>query len=316
MSHKSDNYHGLLLLSKPGGISSHDAVDRVRKILSQRSVGHAGTLDPAAEGLLIMLLGKATKIAQYLTNQDKEYEAEISLGQTSSTYDAEGVDSSIEPKPVPKLSADQLEQLLSDFRGAITQKVPPISAVHVDGERLYRKTRRGEKVDTPERNIRIDSLEVIGFDETRIRIRLTCSKGTYVRSLAHDIGERLGCGGYLSYLKRTRSGKFGLKEALTLENIEQLQQTNELSETLLSIDQTLDFSSVTVNESFQGQVQYGRRPRGADITGVDGDFQLGDNVLLKNQRGIVLAIGTAVVAATGLTAEPQHEVIKYNRVFS
>jgi len=316
VSHKSDNCHGLLLLSKPGGISSHDAVDRVRRIISQRSVGHAGTLDPAAEGLLIMLLGKATKIAQYLTNQDKEYEAEISLGQTSSTYDAEGVDPSVEPKSVPKLSADQLEQLLAGFRGTITQKVPPISAVHVDGERLYRKTRRGETVDTPERNIRIDSLEVIGFDETRIRLRLTCSKGTYVRSLAHDIGERLGCGGYLSHLRRTRSGKFSLEEALTFEEIEQLQRSEELPRALLGIEQALDFSSVTVNEGFRDQVQYGRRPRGLDITGVDGDFQSGDNILLKDQRGIVLAIGTAVVAATGLSPESQHEVIKYSRVFS
>ena len=316
MSHKSDNFHGLLLVSKPTGISSHDAVDRVRRIVGQRSVGHAGTLDPAAEGLLIMLLGKATKIAQYLTNQDKEYEAEVSLGQTSATYDAEGVDPSVEPKSVPKLNADKLDELLSEFRGTIKQKVPAYSAVQVDGERLYRLARRGDTVDTPEREVRIDSLDLVDLEETRLRLRLTCSKGTYVRSLAHDIGERLGCGGYLSQLRRTRSGSFSLDDALTFERIEQLQQTGKLSEALLDIGQALDFVTVTVNEDFCGQVQYGRRPRAVDIAEVKGDFLSGDNVLLKDGRGAVLAIGTAVIAAASLSHDSENEVIKYSRVFA
>ncbi len=316
MSQKSDNSHGLLLVAKPAGISSHDAVDRVRKIVSQRSVGHAGTLDPAAEGLLVMLLGRATKIAQYLTSQDKEYEAEVTLGRTSTTYDAEGVDELIEPKPVPKLDADQIEQLLVNFRGAISQKVPPYSAVHVDGERLYAKARRGEDVETPARDVRIESLVLIGYNDNHLRLRMTCSKGTYVRSLAHDIGQRLGCGGYLSHLRRTRSGRFRLDEAYTFEQIDDMKQAEQLDERLLDIGQALDLCSVTVSEGFCGQVQYGRRPRAADISEVEGDFLTGDNVLLKDERGMVLAIGTAVVAAAGLSKESQNEVIKYNRVFS
>lgn len=316
MARKSDNFHGLLLVSKPSGISSHDAVDRLRKIVSQRSVGHAGTLDPAAEGLLVMLLGKATKIAQYLTMQDKEYEAEVTLGRVSTTYDAEGVDLSVAPKSVPKLTADKLEELLAGFRGNISQKVPPYSAVHVDGERLYVKARRGETVDAPVREVRIESLDLLDFDESKLRLRLTCSKGTYVRSLAHDIGERLGCGAHLSQLRRTRSGRFGLDEAHSFKQIEQMMQAGELSSALLGIDRALDFGSLTVNEGFQGQVQYGRRPCAADIADVEGDFQSGDNVMLKDQQGTVLAIGIAVVAATGLRRESQNEVIKYNRVFS
>ena len=316
MTHKSDNYQGLLLLDKPSGISSHDGVDRIRRIISQRSIGHAGTLDPAAEGLLVLLLGKATKIARFLTEQDKEYEAEIRLGLVSTTYDAEGVDPDAAARTVPDLDEAALEELLAGFRGTITQKVPPYSAVHVDGERLYRRSRRGENVETPARPVRSSALDLLAYDRDRLRLRLSCSKGTYVRSLAHDIGERLGCGGHLSFLRRTRSGKFDVTDALDFAAVEQLHQEGRLGDALRSIDQALDFASVTVKEQFRTLVAHGQRPTASDIDGVEGEFQRGDSVLLKDKHGTVLAIGTAALASTRLDRDQRNDVLTYNRVFN
>ena len=316
MKRKLDSYHGILLLNKPSGISSHTAVDRVRKIICQRSIGHAGTLDPAAEGLLVLLLGKATKVARFLTDQDKEYEAEICLGLESTTYDAEGLDPEAKPLPIPVLDAVKLDELLARYRGTITQKVPPYSAVHVDGERLYRRSRRGETVDPPERTVRVHRLDLVSFSRDRLRLRLACSKGTYVRSLAHDIGRQLGCGGYLASLRRTRVGRFLVDDSLTVEQVGQWHQNDRLRSVVISMERALDFSTVTVSDQFRPLVLNGRRPRISDIANITGDFQSGDRLLLKDQHGSVLAIGTATVGSERLNREWPDEVLKYDRVFN
>ncbi|MCX6833815.1 MAG: tRNA pseudouridine(55) synthase TruB [candidate division Zixibacteria bacterium] len=314
MKRSEANHHGILLVDKPVGMSSHDVVDRVRRLFVQKAVGHAGTLDPAAEGLLVIMLGKGTKAASYLVNEDKEYEAEVRLGIESPTYDREGVTDDAQLTPVPLLTEQELERILALFRGAITQKVPPFSAVHVNGERLYRKSRRGEEVTVPERNVIIETLDLVSHDTDRLRLKVVCSKGTYIRSLAHEIGGRVGCGGYLAALCRTRCGRFRLDESHTLDQLAIARDQGRLAELVMPIDRALGFSAVTVADSFYSHAIHGRRPKACDISAVIGEFRSGDHILLRDTRGCVLAIATAVVASGALAANPESEVLKYDRV--
>ena len=316
MKRSPDRYHGLLLLNKPQGITSHDAVDRVRKILVQRGVGHAGTLDPAADGLLLLLVGRGTKAARFFSDLDKEYLAEIKFGAESTTYDSEGLNPAM-PIDTSKLpDRTSVENALQGFLGTITQQVPAYSAVHVDGERLYEKSRRGEEVVAPERTVRIDSIDLLEYDNGRLRIRVSCGKGTYIRSLAHDLGQHLGCGGYLSSLTRTRTGRFALAQACTLEQLEAYRAGDSLSSAILPIEEALGFCCLTVGNDFGPLVRFGRRPKAADIAEVHGEFQSGDHVLLKDAQGSLLAIGTATVASTGMKAGSRREILTYERVLA
>jgi len=232
-------YHGVMLLHKPVGISSHDAVQRVRRAIGQKAVGHTGTLDPLAEGLLVLCLGRGTKIARFLTGFDKTYEAQICLGKRSITYDAEGIDHESPAQPVPDFDQADLEALLAEFRGEITQTVPAFSAVQVDGQRLHRAARSGQAVDPPDRQIVIKQLEIIAYAKPYLDLRVICSKGTYIRSLANDIGERAGCGAYLSSLKRTHIGPYDLSSALNIDNVDQLHAQGSLGSRLLGLQEAL-----------------------------------------------------------------------------
>jgi len=304
------------LLDKPSGISSHTAVDRVRKIIGQRSIGHTGTLDPAAEGLLILCLGHATKIARYLTSNEKSYEATIILGRESKTYDTEGVDFDAAPNPIPALDRTALELVLDSYRGDILQKVPAFSAVHVDGKRLYETARRGEEVVLPEREVTISELSLLALDSVSLSIRLTCSKGTYVRSLAHDIGQQLGCGGYLSHLRRTSAGRHSLQDAVTLDRVTELHQNNKLIDQLLPIEKALDFAAVTISDEFSRFVLHGRTPEPADVISIDGAFAPGDRIFVKDRAGSVLAVGTAAFASQQAPDERPRTILSYDRVFN
>jgi tRNA U55 pseudouridine synthase TruB len=193
--------------------------------------------------------------------------------------------------------------------------VPAYSAVRVDGERLYKRSRKGETVVVaPERTVTIHSLELLALTADRIKLRVACSKGTYIRSLAHDIGRRLGCGAYLSTLRRDRVGKFSLDQALTLDHIDRAVESGEFEASLLPIDAALDFGSLTVEDGFCPRLADGVRPQRKDIAGVNGEFRSGDTVLLKDRRGTVLAIGTATVASANLNGLPSGEIVTYDRV--
>lgn len=316
MARASDKYHGVLLLDKPSGISSHTAVDRVRKIIGQRSIGHAGTLDPAAEGLLLLCLGRATKVVRFLTVDEKTYEATISLGRESATYDAEGVDLSAAPNPVPGLDRSGLESILDRFRGTVTQKVPAYSAVHVDGKRLYKSARSGEEVTLPEREITISQLELLAFAADNLSVRVTCSKGTYIRSLAHDVGQALGCGGYLSHLRRTFAGRHSLHDAVTLERVEELHMEDKLIDHLLPIEKALDFAAVTISDKSSRFVLNGRTPDPADVISIEGAFAPGDRIFVKDRAGSVLAVGTAAFASQQAPHERSGTILRYDRVFN
>ncbi len=205
---------GILLLDKPIGPTSHDAVARVRRAAGLRRVGHAGTLDPLASGLLLLGLGPAARFLEYLVGQDKTYETTVRLGQSTTTYDAEGEVTAERPVDV---SAAQLAAALDAFRGPIRQRVPPHSAVKRDGRPLYESARRGVTLDLPEREVVIHALDLLAFDPPFVSLRVACSSGTYIRSLAHDLGAALGSGGHVAALRRTAVGAFAVTSAVPLD---------------------------------------------------------------------------------------------------
>ncbi|MEW6050992.1 MAG: tRNA pseudouridine(55) synthase TruB [Candidatus Zixiibacteriota bacterium] len=287
-----DRFHGVLLVDKPTGMSSHDVVGKVRRIVGQQTVGHTGTLDPLATGLLVMCLGKATKISQYLMIEEKEYLAQLRLGVRSTTYDAEGVIGDPASATVPIITLDDISRILPDFTGSIRQRVPAYSSVQIDGKRLYKIARKGKEIALPEREVVISSLCVVQYDPPFLALAVTCSKGTYVRSLAHDIGERLGCGAYLSGLRRTRMGSFRIEQALTLEQLASRAGGGALPDLISPIDSALPWGAIQIAEQFSESVGFGRLPHWTDIAGYRGDFRAGDRVIVKDSHD-VLAMGVA-----------------------
>jgi len=218
---------GVLLIDKPEGFTSHDVVARVRRQLrpAVKKVGHAGTLDPFATGLLVVLVGRATKLARFFVDLPKEYECTVRFGVRSDTGDLTGV---LDETGVATTRA-AVEAAIPEFLGTVSQSVPMTSAVKVDGERLYKKAHRGETVETPVKEVRIDEIEILGFDETAqtMRCRIACSKGTYVRQLAIDLGEAVGAGAHLQQLSRTATGELDLADACTLAEFEEQAESRE-----------------------------------------------------------------------------------------
>ena len=211
---------GILLVDKPRDHTSHDVVARLRGKLKMKRIGHAGTLDPMATGLLVILVGKATKVSQYLVGLDKEYEGTIELGKVTDTQDADG--EVMETRPVPPLSEADVLTAVKTFLGDQYQMPPMYSAIKIAGVPLYKSARKGEEIEREPRCIRVMSWDVLRFATPQIDFRLTCTKGTYVRTLAHDLGAKLGCGAHLSALRRTATDKFKVAQALTLEQIQSL----------------------------------------------------------------------------------------------
>ena len=208
--------HGALAVHKPSGPTSHDIVRSVRRFYNTRA-GHTGTLDPLASGVLVLLLGKATRLARFLQKNEKSYRATVQLGVSTNTYDREG--KTRRREPVPDYSRQQVGDVLDGFKGELEQIPPMYSAVRVEGERLYEKARRGEEIERPPRRVSIRRLELKKFSGSRLTVDLVCSAGTYVRVLAHEIGKALGCGACLWDLCRLRSGDFRLAEAVPLEEL-------------------------------------------------------------------------------------------------
>ncbi len=211
---------GVLLVDKPRDHTSHDVVARLRGKLRMKRIGHAGTLDPMATGLLVILLGKATKLSQYLVAVDKEYEGTIELGKITDSQDADG--QVMETRVVPPLTEAEIRAAIQGFLGDQYQTPPMFSAIKIDGVPLYKRARRGEEVEREPRFIRVMSWEISNLVLPRFDFRLACTKGTYVRTLAHDLGQKLGCGAHLAALRRTAVGAFSVANALTLDQIETL----------------------------------------------------------------------------------------------
>lgn len=221
---------GILLLDKPTGITSNTALSRAKRVLGIKKAGHTGTLDPMASGLLVLCFGEATKVSGFLLDGDKRYQATIRLGLTTSTDDAEG--EVLDTQEVPPVDVQGLEAVLGEFRGPIEQVPPMVSALKHQGQRLYKLARAGQVVERAARSVTIHTLELQslqrldtqGLAVTDLVVDVQCSKGTYIRALARDIGGRLGCGGHLVALRRTASAPFGIEEAIDLVALEATDQ--------------------------------------------------------------------------------------------
>lgn len=208
---------GILILDKPRGMSSNQALQKVRWLLNAEKAGHTGSLDPLATGVLPLCFGEATKFSQYLLDADKGYETVAQLGVTTTTGDAEG--EVLERRDVT-VGRDELEAALGRFRGEIQQVPPMYSALKKDGQPLYKLARAGEVVEREARSVTIARLELLAFDSTKAALSVSCSKGTYIRTLVEDLGQVLGCGGHVAELRRTQAGPFNLSQAISLEELE------------------------------------------------------------------------------------------------
>lgn len=232
---------GILLINKPAGYTSHDIVNIVRKQLHTKKVGHCGTLDPDATGVLVVCVNKATKVIQFLTSESKIYRASLSLGKSTDTYDASG--KVLEEKKLGYIDEKQVRIVLNEFIGR-SKQVPPIySAIKVNGKKLYEYAREGIKVEIEPRDIEIFMIDFISFDGQNITFDVSCSKGTYIRSLCVDIAKKLGYPGYMSKLERIKSGSFSINECITLDDL----QNNNYH--LLSIDEALkDYPKIIIDD--------------------------------------------------------------------
>ncbi len=209
--------NGVLLVDKGQDMTSHDVVAVARRTLGMKKIGHCGTLDPMATGLLILVIGRATKIQDLLMAEDKEYVGSLTLGATTNTQDAEG--EILEEKEVPELSEDQIKSVFDEFKGDFYQTPPMVSAIKKDGVPLYKLARQGKEVKRDPRFVHVASYRIDGIELPRIDFTVRCSKGFYVRTYAHDIGEKIGCGAHLSALRRTKSGKFNLDRSVTFDEL-------------------------------------------------------------------------------------------------
>jgi len=210
-----DALDGALLIDKPVGPTSHDVVDAIRRRYQIRKVGHCGTLDPNATGLLVLVLGRGTKLSERLMATDKVYEGSLKLGETTSSYDAQGeLTASL---PVPPVTLAQLNELADTFVGDLMQMPPMVSAVKKDGVPLYKLARKGLEVERKERLVHVYTFRFSAYQEPAGHFRVACTKGTYVRSLVHDLGQKLGCGAHLATLRRLVSGRFDVADALPLD---------------------------------------------------------------------------------------------------
>ena len=237
---------GILIINKPGGLTSHDVVGRVRRALNVRQVGHAGTLDPMATGVLVICIGQATRISEYLLGHDKAYRAAIRLGLETDTYDADG---QVTETHEVHIDAATLQTALAGFVGDIQQVPPMYSALKREGKKLYELARDGIEVERPARPVTIHSIDLIDFRSPDLTIDVRCSAGTYVRSLAHDLGAKLNTGAHLIALQRTASGPFTLADALGLSEFEAAAREDQPPFHIRSIDEALsDWPLVTLND--------------------------------------------------------------------
>ena len=253
---------GILNIDKPQGWTSHDVVAKVRRLTGQKRVGHAGTLDPLATGVLLVCLGQATRVVEYLMDGRKVYHATIHLGVSTDTYDSQGQVTHTTPHLT--VTRSQVEEALSVFVGRIEQVPPAYSALKHKGTPLYKLARRGQAVRARPRTIEIHGLRLTAWDPPRLEVEVTCSRGTYIRSLAHDLGQKLGCGAHLCGLVRLASGRFTLEEAISLEALAEVAAQGNWAEVLLPIDAALqDMAAVTVNAEDEKRIRFGRQVGGA-----------------------------------------------------
>ncbi len=248
---------GVIVVNKPAGWTSHDVVAKMRGIAETRSVGHLGTLDPIATGVLPVMVGQATRLARYFDKSEKAYEAVVRFGFATSTYDRQGEPTT--PLTEVRVTAEQVEACLAPMRGDIAQIPPPVSAKKIGGVPAYKLVRKNLPVDLAPVPVSIYELTLQSVDEDRVRLRVRCSAGTYIRSIAHELGAALGCGAHVEELIRTASGSFLLPQARTLEELQLLRNAGSLREALLPIADLLpQFPAVFIDDLTARHISQGR----------------------------------------------------------
>ncbi|MFO0775458.1 MAG: tRNA pseudouridine(55) synthase TruB [Nitrospiraceae bacterium] len=308
--------HGVLAVDKPSGWTSHDVVAKVRGLLRGAKVGHAGTLDPAATGVLPVLIGQGTRIAEYLVEWDKEYRAVLRLGATTDTQDATG--QVLETRPVPTLTVEQVRQAAKAFIGAIEQVPPMYSAIKVAGVPLYRSARAGKAVAREARTVTVYELDISAVVGADVSMRVRCSKGTYIRTLCADLGEALGCGGHLLSLQRSRVGPFAVEDALSMETVGRLAGEGSLGARLWSLNEALTgLPILTVDEPTAARVRHGVAvpwspavqalveslgSSPGEQTQDQAASDLGRDVRIQDQAGTLVAIGSLPTSILGAGA--------------
>lgn len=233
-------YHGIINVYKEPGYTSHDVVARLRGILRQKKIGHTGTLDPAAEGVLPVCLGAGTRLCDMLADRTKTYEAVLLLGVVTDTQDTTGTVLESHEREAAGLTEDQVRRAVLGFKGDYDQIPPMYSALKVDGKKLYELARAGKEVERKARPVQILEIDILNMELPRVRMRVTCSKGTYIRTLCHDIGQVLGCGGAMDHLLRTRVDRFSAEDSLKLDEIEKLRDENDLDSRIISVEKALE----------------------------------------------------------------------------
>ena len=305
--------NGILNILKPPGMTSHDVVSQIRRITGIKRIGHTGTLDPAAAGVLVILIGKATRLSEYLVVDDKIYRGEITFGVTTDTQDSTG---NIIERQNAVLERESIEKVFASFIGEQQQIPPMVSAVKYKGKRLYKLARQGKKINLPPRKVYIYTLRLLKYNSgcnnrlnTRVLFECHCSKGTYIRTLASDIGEHMGCGGHLSFLVRTKTGPFNLEESITIERLTKERDINSLllpmscvlsglPVVFATLEQEKDVSvgkDILLNRSGEEKYTY---------------FKEGITVRIESKKGRLLAI-----AEVGNVESSMYIRLKMNKVF-
>jgi len=296
--------NGLLLVDKPAGVTSHDVVDKIRRAAGIRRVGHTGTLDPGATGLLVLCLGVATRLSEHLTGLDKVYEGAMKLGLVTDSYDMDG--KVLEENPAPQdLTAEDIQRACDGFTGDIMQVPPMVSAVKVGGERLYKRARQGEVVERAPRQVTVREFRVLAYEPPLVQIRVKCTRGTYVRSLCHDVGQELGCGATLASLRRTYVGQFSVEDAL---GANEFKQADDVASRLIPIDSALTLPSVTIRPGSRSTVVSGAALNADDL---DGGCPASKGwVQIKSGSGQLLALGEIRTGSMGIWIHPRRVFVE------
>ena len=263
----ASNVSGVLVIDKPTGMTSHDVVQIVRNGTHIRRAGHTGTLDPRASGVLVVLVGPAVRLSEFISASEKRYQAVLRLGLTTDTYDMDG--NVLMSSPV-NISYEELEETLKTFIGEFDQIPPAYSAIKINGEKAYERARRGEEVEMEPRKVRVDSIELLDWESPEAIIDIQCSSGTYVRSLIHDLGEKLGCGATLVGLRRTKNGRFSLRDAVSLRRLQEAFVNGDWYRFLIPAAEALgDWYTVELTLDQVDQVRHGHRVPAVEDVPID-----------------------------------------------
>lgn len=309
---------GVLLVDKPGGWTSHDVVAKVRGIFGQREVGHTGTLDPLATGLLVLTLGRATRLGRFIEATEKVYRGTVCLGRSTTTFDAEG--ETVDEAPVPTLAPEQVAQAMASLTGTLDQPVPAFSAVKVGGERLYAKARRGEVVEAPVRRVTIHAFRAVGDEPLGqvpaalglpdigplaaglVSFEARVSKGTYIRTLAVQLGQALGVPAHLAALRRTRVGALGIEGARRIEELR-----GDPGELLSMAESVGHLAALHLEEDALAAVAHGRPLTAGQVRAGAADWEVGEALALLGPTGALVAVGTAELSARAARAAGDRE---------